>query len=84
VEVQKLVVKPGEGRSVWLGGMGVVFKVSGAETRGAFAVVEHPIDPGRSFCHTSTCMRMNIPTCWKGRSVRGSAITRSSRDRAVT
>ena len=23
------VVRPGEGRSVWLGGMGVVFKVSG-------------------------------------------------------
>jgi hypothetical protein len=24
-----------------------VFKVSGTETRGAFAVVEHPIDQGR-------------------------------------
>jgi len=47
MEVQKLVVKPGEGRSVWLGGMGVVFKLSGAETGGAFAVVEHPIEPGR-------------------------------------
>ena len=47
MEARKLVVKPGEGRSVWLGGMGVVFKVSGAETRGAFAVVEHPIEPGR-------------------------------------
>jgi quercetin dioxygenase-like cupin family protein len=47
MDVQKLVVKPEEDRSVWLGGMGVVFKVSGAETRGAFAVVEHPIDPGR-------------------------------------
>ena len=42
-----IVVKPGEGRSVWLGGMGVVFKVSGADTGGAFAVVEHPIEPGR-------------------------------------
>jgi mannose-6-phosphate isomerase-like protein (cupin superfamily) len=41
------VVKPGEGNSVWLGGMGVVFKVSGANTGGAFAVVEHPIEPGR-------------------------------------
>ena len=51
MEVQKLVVKPGEGRSVWLGGMGVVFKISGAETRGAFAVVEHPIDPGRVLPH---------------------------------
>jgi mannose-6-phosphate isomerase-like protein (cupin superfamily) len=43
----RVVVKPGEGRSVWLGGMGVVFKVSGADTGGAFAVVEHPIESGR-------------------------------------
>ena len=42
-----IVLKPGEGPSVWLGGMGVVFKLSGAETGGAFAVVEHPIEPGR-------------------------------------
>ena len=84
MDVQKLVVKPGEGRSVWLGGMGVVFKVSGAETRGAFAVVEHPIEPGRLVLHTSTCMRMSIPTCWKGRSVHGSVTMRSSRGRAVT
>ncbi|HVU87417.1 MAG TPA: cupin domain-containing protein [Pirellulales bacterium] len=42
-----LSVKPGEGRSVSLGGMGVVFKVSGQDTGGAFAIVEHPIEPGR-------------------------------------
>jgi hypothetical protein len=42
-----IVVQPSAGRSVSLGGMGVVFKVSGADTGGAFAVVEHPIDPGR-------------------------------------
>jgi mannose-6-phosphate isomerase-like protein (cupin superfamily) len=47
MDVSKLVVKPGEGRSVSLGGMGVVFKVSGTDTGGAFAVVEHPIEPGR-------------------------------------
>ena len=45
--VPTLVVRPGEGRSVSLGGMGVVFKVSGADTGRAFAVVEHPIEPGR-------------------------------------
>ena len=43
----QLVVRPGEGRSVDLGGMGVIFKVSGAETGGAFAMVEHPVEPGR-------------------------------------
>ncbi len=32
--------------TVWLGGLGVVFKVTGEETGGAFAVVEHPIEPG--------------------------------------
>jgi mannose-6-phosphate isomerase-like protein (cupin superfamily) len=47
MEIPTVVVKQGEGRSVWLGGMGVVFKVSGADTGGAFAVVEHPIEPGR-------------------------------------
>src|SRR5215471_17307843 len=47
MEVPTIVVEPGKGRSVWLGGMGVVFKVSGANTGGAFAVVEHPIEPGR-------------------------------------
>src|SRR5262249_187760 len=44
---QRIAVKTGEGQSVSLGGMGVIFKVSGADTGGAFAVVEHPIDPGR-------------------------------------
>ncbi|HEY4267275.1 MAG TPA: cupin domain-containing protein [Galbitalea sp.] len=43
----KIVVKPGEHTSVWLGGMGVEFKISGSDTGGAFAVVEHPIEPGR-------------------------------------
>jgi mannose-6-phosphate isomerase-like protein (cupin superfamily) len=47
MDAHEIVVKPSDGHSVWLGGMGVVFKVSGAETRGAFAVVEHPIEPGR-------------------------------------
>jgi len=47
MEAPTIVVKPGEGSSVWLGGLGVVFKVSGADTGGAFAVVEHPIEPGR-------------------------------------
>src|SRR5271156_4100809 len=45
--VPTLVVRPGEGRLVSLGGMGVVFKVSGADTGGAFAFVEHPIEPRR-------------------------------------
>ncbi len=47
MDMQSMVVQPGDGNSVSLGGMGVVFKLSGAETGGAFAVVEHPIDPGR-------------------------------------
>ena len=33
-------------RSVSLGGLDVVFRVTGEETNGALAVVEHPIEPG--------------------------------------
>jgi quercetin dioxygenase-like cupin family protein len=33
-------------RSVSLGGLGVVFRVTGEDTGGALAVVEHPIEPG--------------------------------------
>lgn len=47
IDPSVILVKPGEGSSVSLGGMGVVFKVSGANTGGAFAIVEHPIDSGR-------------------------------------
>jgi uncharacterized cupin superfamily protein len=47
MDARKLVVNPDEGRAVSLGGMGVVYKVSGDDTGGAFAVVEHPIEPGR-------------------------------------
>src|SRR3954454_9663302 len=44
---QKIVVEPGEGASVSLGGVGVDFKIPAAMTGGAFAIVEHPLDPGR-------------------------------------
>jgi hypothetical protein len=83
-EAPALVVKPGEGRSVSLGGMGVVFKISGANTGGAFAIVEHPIDAGGSCSLTSTDMRTSIPMFWRGPSVRGSATGRSSRDQEAT
>jgi hypothetical protein len=39
MDAPMIVVKPGEGRSVSLGGMGVVFKVSATDTGGDFAVV---------------------------------------------
>ncbi|CAN5870617.1 hypothetical protein BH23ACT4_BH23ACT4_16720 [soil metagenome] len=41
------VVSPGEGESGGLGpGVGVVFKINGADTGGALSVVEHPFDVG--------------------------------------
>jgi mannose-6-phosphate isomerase-like protein (cupin superfamily) len=46
VEEGRLVVAAGEGEVVLRGGFGVVGKVSGAETGGAFSVVEHPLEPG--------------------------------------
>jgi hypothetical protein len=38
---ERIVVRPGEGKSVWLGGLGVDFKLWGQDTGGQFAVVEH-------------------------------------------
>lgn len=41
------LIEPGDGASVWLGGIGVEFKVPAELTGGAFSVVEHPLEPGR-------------------------------------
>jgi quercetin dioxygenase-like cupin family protein len=43
----KIVVEQSEGESVWLGGVGVDFKIPAEMTGGAFSIVEHPLDPGR-------------------------------------
>jgi len=43
----KTVIRTDEGQSVWLGGVGVEFKIPGELTGGAFSVVEHPLEPGR-------------------------------------
>ncbi|WP_442738404.1 cupin domain-containing protein [Streptomyces pseudogriseolus] len=43
----RFVVAPDEGKSIWLEGMGVDFKVWGEETGNQFSIVEHPIEPGR-------------------------------------
>jgi len=41
-----LVIPPGHSHSVQMGGLGVVFKLSGSDTGGAFSIVEHPMAPG--------------------------------------
>lgn len=42
------MVESGNGKSVSLVGVGIIFKVFGRETGGAFAVVEYnPVEPGR-------------------------------------
>lgn len=40
------IVQPGEGRSAFLGSIGVDFKLWGADTGGAISVVEHPFPVG--------------------------------------
>jgi hypothetical protein len=40
------MVAPEEGEVVLRGGVGVIRKISSAETGGAFSVVEHPLEPG--------------------------------------
>ncbi len=44
--MQEFVLTPQEGKSVWLGGLGVDFKLAAEQTAGAFSIVELPIDPG--------------------------------------
>ena len=41
-----LLVEAREGEAVSLGGLGVVYKVGGRDTGGAYAIVEHPLEPG--------------------------------------
>ncbi len=41
-----IVVLPGDGKAIQLGGLGVAFKLLSADTGGSFAIVEHPIAPG--------------------------------------
>lgn len=47
VATEVKVVRPGEGRSGGLApGVGVVFKIDGADTGGALSIVEHPFEVG--------------------------------------
>lgn len=43
---ERVTLSGEEGDSASLGGLGVQFKIDGRETGGAFAVVEHPVEPG--------------------------------------
>ncbi len=47
IGTHRMVVQPAEGKSVWLGGLGVDFKIRGEQTQRLLAVVEHPMEPGR-------------------------------------
>ena len=42
---REVLVLPGAGKSVSLGGLGAVFKLFGEDTGGSFALVEHPMAP---------------------------------------
>jgi len=42
-----LIVRPGDGRLIDIGGLGVHFKVSGDATAGGISIVEHPMESGR-------------------------------------
>jgi quercetin dioxygenase-like cupin family protein len=41
-----LILSPNDGQLVWLGGLGIQFKLDGTNTHGAFSIVEHPLEPG--------------------------------------
>lgn len=40
---ERVVVRPNEGASTSLGGLGVIHKLSGQDTAGSFSIVEHPL-----------------------------------------
>lgn len=42
-----LIVGPGEGKKIDLGGLGVDFKIWGESTGGRLTIVEHPMEPRR-------------------------------------
>lgn len=46
MDAGRVLIGAGEGEDVLSGGVGVVGKISGEETGGAFSVVEHPMEPG--------------------------------------
>lgn len=43
--MSQLTVVAGSGEAVQVGGLGIVFKISGTQTRGAFSIVEHTLAP---------------------------------------
>jgi hypothetical protein len=76
-EREQLILAAGEGTSVWLGGLGVDFKINGEQTGGALAIVEHPIEPEGWCRRISTMTRTNIPTSSKDGSAPASAMNSS-------
>ena len=45
MQTQPRVLKSGNGKQGWLGGMGVRFMIPGADSNGGFSLVEHPLQP---------------------------------------
>ena len=61
------IVNKGAGTLVWLGGLGVNFKLDGDDTKGAFSIVEHPIEPGTlvpPHMHTHEDEFSYVLECW--------------------
>ena len=44
--MSEAILSPNDDQLVWLGGLGIQFKLDGTNTQGAFSVVEHPLEPG--------------------------------------
>ncbi len=44
-KVARVLRERKEGKVVWMGGIGVIFKLFGKDTGGAFSIVEHPLRP---------------------------------------
>jgi hypothetical protein len=51
------LIPPNQGHAVQMGGLGVVFKVSGSHTGEGFSIVEHPMAPGTLGAPPLPCFR---------------------------
>ncbi len=80
----RFVVEPDEGKSIWLAGIGVDFRIWGEETGNQFSIVEHPIEPGRLVPPHVTAVRTSSRTSCRAGSVHEWATRRPRRVQART
>lgn len=60
---ERVLIAPDEGDVILRGGFGFVGKLYGAENEEAFAIGEHPLEPGILAAPPHTSTKTRSPTC---------------------